>query len=550
MELQQLNKVVFIDKETVITADFLNQLQAVIEAHHEAIIVSTEAVEGKAERIHIHQIADIEGLEAQLATLATIEEVANIRKVLEGYAQKEHRHNVSEIDGLAELLPTEELEGIKALIEQNKQAIAQKAELEHVHATTDIADLAEQLAQFLTEESLLETLGGYVATGDLESVKSTLEGAIAQKAEMVHTHNVAEIDGLEARLEEYVTSDELSDFLTAEDLTGLQNDVSSVKGQIETKADKTHQHDASEINGLDAKLEGFVSLEDLNDFLTADDLTELEQGIEDVKGKIDAKADKSHNHALADVDGLSTALSEFVTNSALVEQLSAKADKDHTHSILNVAGLTEALAERYTKSEVDGLLTDIEVDLSPVETKIEEVAGDVATLKETSASQSQKLVALESDVEELTAIVTDLTIVEIDDSQETAGTVWSSAKTKQEIENAVQSVDVTIENATPEVAGLMSAEDKKKLDGINSAEITEIKEDVELLREASATQAQSLETVKTTAESAKTVANDVKAKVEDMSAKLDKIDETAPRIYAQSTAPVNAVVGTIWIKIN
>lgn len=496
MELQQLNKVVFIDKETVITADFLNQLQEVIEAHHEAIIVSTEAVEGKAERVHVHQIANIEGLEAQLATLATIEEVANIRKVLEGYARKEHRHNVSEIDGLAELLPTEELEGIKALIEQNKQAIAQKAELEHVHTTTDIADLAEQLAQFLTEESLLETLGGYVATGDLESVKSTLEGAIAQKAERVHTHNVAEIDGLEARLEEYVTSDELSDFLTAEDLTGLQNDVSSVKG------------------------------------------------------KIDAKADKSHNHALADVDGLSTALSEFVTNSALTEQLGVKADKTHNHSILNVEGLGDALGERYTKAEVDGLLTEIEVDLSPVETKIEEVAGDVATLKEASTSHNEKIGTLESDVEELTAIVTEFNVVEIDDSQETAATVWSSAKTKQEIENAVQSVDVTIENATTEVAGLMSAEDKKKLDGIDPAEMTEVKEDVELLREASATQAQSLETVKTTAESAKTVANDVKAKVEGMSAKLDKIDETAPRIYAQSTAPINAVVGTIWIKTN
>ena len=400
MELQQLNKVVFIDKETVITADFLNQLQEVIEAHHEAIIVSTEAVEGKAERVHVHQIANIEGLEAQLATLATIEEVANIRKVLEGYARKEHRHNVSEIDGL------------------------------------------------------------------------------------------------EARLEEYVTSDELSDFLTAEDLTGLQNDVSSVKG------------------------------------------------------KIDAKADKSHNHALADVGGLSTALSEFVTNSALTEQLGVKADKTHNHSILNVEGLGDALGERYTKAEVDGLLTEIEVDLSPVETKIEEVAGDVATLKEASTSHNEKIGTLESDVEELTAIVTEFNVVEIDDSQETAATVWSSAKTKQEIENAVQSVDVTIENATTEVAGLMSAEDKKKLDGIDPAEMTEVKEDVELLREASATQAQSLETVKTTAESAKTVANDVKAKVEGMSAKLDKIDETAPRIYAQSTAPINAVVGTIWIKTN
>lgn len=454
MELTALNKVLFVDKETVITADFLNHLQAIIEEHKEAIVLVNE----KAEAIHVYEIEDIVGLQEKLETFATIESVEILREALEDVAQKAHQHEITDVTGLSEVLEgfisSEQLEAVR-------NEINGKSDEGHQHGIADILELGEKLATFLTEEDVAGILEGYIASGDLESAVNQLEDAISTKAEKSHTHEIEDINGLMAKLESFVTSEDLPSLLPDVDLSGVQETLRSIQDELAGKANASHQHEMSEINGL------------------------------------------------------ATALSEFVTNTALVEQLGAKANKEHTHSILNVEGLTDALAERYTKDEVDVLIGEVSgsIDFSELEAAIQ--------------ANADRLTGLGVSVDELTEIVTDLSTVEINDEQEASGTVWSSAKTKSEIIKAVEAVDVTIDNVTSNKDGLMSKEDKAKLDSINTEDITYAKQGVASLREVSATQAQELATVKET---------------------LSKVDVNAPRIYAQAEAPRNPVAGTIWVK--
>lgn len=508
MELTALNKVLFVDKETVITADFLNHLQAIIEEHKEAIVLVNE----KAEAIHVYGIEDIVGLQEKLETFATIESVEILREALEDVAQKAHRHEITDVTGLSEVLEgfisSEQLEAVR-------DEIKGKSDEGHQHGIADILELGEKLTTFLTEEAVLELLAGYINDGDLSQVVDSLTSAIETKAEKSHAHEIEEINGLVARLASFITSEDLPGLLPEVDLSDIREALSTIQNELLGKASVEHQHEISEINGLMAKLESFVTSEDLPSLLPDVDLSGVQETLRAIQAELAGKANASHQHEMSEIDGLATALSEFVTNTALVEQLGAKANKEHNHSILNVEGLSDALARRYTKDEVDVLIGEVSgsIDFSELEAGIQ--------------ANADKLAGLGLSVEELTEIVTDFSIVEIDDAQETAGTVWSSAKTKSEIVKAVEAVDVTIDNVTSNKDGLMSKEDKVKLDSINTHDIISAKQDVESLKEVTATQAQELATVKET---------------------LSNVDVNAPRIYAQAEAPKNPIAGTIWVK--
>lgn len=508
MELTALNKVLFVDKETVITAEFLNHLQAIIEEHKEAIVLINE----KADAIRVYEIEDINGLQEKLETFATIESVEVLHEALEDVAQKAHKHEISDVRGLTEALEgfvsEEELEAVR-------NEIKGKSDEGHQHSVADILELGEKLATFLTEEAVLELLAGYINDGDLSQVVDSLTSAIETKAEKSHAHEIEDINGLVARLASFITSEDLPGLLPEVDLSDIREALSTIQNELLGKASVEHRHEIEDINGLIERLESFVTSEELPALLPDVDLTDIHEALRVIQEELTRKASSGHTHEMSDINGLIAALSEFVTNTALLEQLQAKANVEHIHSILAIHGLTEALAERYTKEEVDALVNEVSsnIDFSELEANIK--------------ANADRLAEVGISVEELTEIITDFSIVEINDEQEASGTVWSSAKTKSEIVKAVEAVDVVIDNATTKADGLMSKEDKAKLDSINTQDITSTKDGVESLKEVTATQAQELATVKET---------------------LSNVDVNAPRIYAQAEAPKNPIAGTIWVK--
>ena len=137
----------------------------------------------------------------------------------------------------------------------------------------------------------------------------------------------------------------------------------SEKATWNSKAEGTHRHDMSDVEGLETALDGKS-----DNLHTHDDRYYTEAEIDEA---LNGKSEKVHGHVVSDVDGLQSALD-------------GKSDVGHSHSIGEVTGLQTALEGKSdTDHNHDGVYapvvhTHVSADITDLESFVDGRIGVVA----------------------------------------------------------------------------------------------------------------------------------------------------------------------------
>ena len=185
-----------------------------------------------------------------VSEIGTVDDVPGIRDALDGKADVEHNHAMRDIDDLDDALDGKadvEHRHTIADIDTLQTALDRKAEKVHRHTIADIDDLTWSLDQKVNTYDLEQTVDDFAAARIAEivdgapesldtlrevaealanqddSIKAILE-AVGERAMKVHTHSVADVNGLQTALD--------------------------------GKAAKSHKHDVADVNGLQTALDG------------------------------------------------------------------------------------------------------------------------------------------------------------------------------------------------------------------------------------------------------------------------------------------------------
>lgn len=308
--------------------------------------------------------------------------------------------------------------------------IASKADLVHTHSVTDIDGLKAALDSKapLASPALTGTPTAPTPTkGDSSTNLATTEFvsvAVADKADLAHTHAITDILELQPTLDSKANAAEVSEALSLKapldspTLTGVPKAPTATKGTNTTQVATTafvaaavanlsgaeHEHEIADINGLKAALDG--------------------------------KAALSHEHAITDVTGLQTALN-------------AKAALSHTHNMDDVAGLGAALDLKapLASPALTGSPTAPTATSGTNNTQIATTAfvgaavskfGDELTIAGVDGLQT----ALDAKWE--TADLTLISQAEAESGSMTTARVWSAQRVRQAIDKAAFQINGSI----------------------------------------------------------------------------------------------------------
>ena len=239
------------------------------------------------------------------------------------YASSTHKHPISDINDLRSTI-----DGIYTDMGLQDEAIARKADENHAHPISDITGLQTAL-DGKAASSHTHTIGN--VTG--------LQSALNGKSNLDHNH-----DSVYQAKGDYATNDALKSYVTG---TTFIDYTTYIEGEVNKKANISHDHDVSDINGLQSALDGKSSTGHTHsEYVTGTDFSAYTSWIE---GEVNGKSDKGHTHSISNVDGLQSALdgksnighthSEYVTGtdfsaytSWIEGEVNGKSDIGHTHS--------------------------------------------------------------------------------------------------------------------------------------------------------------------------------------------------------------------------
>ena len=210
----------------------------------------TDALAGKADSTHTHEIAGVTGLQdaldAKLNTTALTVATNEATGVVKGSTEI----NVGE-DGALTV----------ASIAQSKvsgldTALTGKADTEHTHTVSDITDLDLSAAKVAeagkVTNAFTVTLNGGLEEGETVTFDGSSEQTIDISLDTIgaasasHTHATSEVDGLDAALAGKASSVH----------THQTSDVTGLDDALAGKAAATHSHAISEITDLQTTLDG------------------------------------------------------------------------------------------------------------------------------------------------------------------------------------------------------------------------------------------------------------------------------------------------------
>lgn len=211
----------------------------------------TQALLTKSDVGHNHPLSEVSGLQIALDSKANtghghiITDVEDLENELANRAYVSHNHTTSNITGL-------------------DAALNSKASITHNHAIADVINLESELA------ALNSDIAGKSPILHLHAISDVVDltGELASKANISHTHQIDDVDGLQIDLDNINGS-----------LTTIQNDILSITSTLGGKADAIHLHAISEVEFL--------------------------------QDSLDAKADAIHTHVIADVTDLQMTLDDL-----------------------------------------------------------------------------------------------------------------------------------------------------------------------------------------------------------------------------------------------
>jgi hypothetical protein len=317
---------------------------------------------GKADTVHTHAIADVTGLQASLDSKAAAADTYT----------KAETYNKTEVDAMV-------IEGGGTVVENNltststTNALAAnqgrilnetKADINHNH-DTDYAPL--------THTHAIADITNLQLTLDAKADDADLTG----KADTVHTHAIADVTGLQGALDgkadtthnhdtEYAAITHNHDTTYA--ALNHTHDYAAIEGKPLTFPPEVHTHGVADITGLQAALDGKADDADLtgkadinhthDEYLTQTEGDALYQPI----GTSSEPA--AHTHAIADITNLQLTLDAKADDA----DLATKADAVHSHEITEVTGLQAALDSKADDTDLatkaDAVHTHTEADLT------------------------------------------------------------------------------------------------------------------------------------------------------------------------------------------
>ena len=279
-------------------------------------------------------------------------------------------------------------------------------------ATSDKAGIVKPGAEFTVAPE-----DGAMSIASIEQSKVTgLVDALGAKADVTHTHEIANVNGLQDALDAKLTASTLP--IATTDNTGVvkasaeisvgvdgtmtvgsiaQSKVADLETTLAGKAATEHTHKAADITDLNSAVVAEAGKTTNALSVTFNGGTQAEnnvtfdgsaaQTLDITLAKIGAAA-AEHTHETADVTGLDTALAgkansvhthEMASVTGLSAALEAKADSEHTHTvsqITDIASATVAAAGKATNDKNDKDITTYVADVTFAENKITVKKGD------------------------------------------------------------------------------------------------------------------------------------------------------------------------------
>ena len=345
---------------------------------------SKEMVNSKADLTHAHddRYYTIDDIDQKLSDIATgglidLESYAKKAEVEAGLASKAelgHGHSASDIDGLSEVLEEKANKNEVA----SKEEVQSKADIVHNHELSQINGLEDSLNNKAEINNVYDK-------ASMDSKLNEINNGLNSKSDIGHNHNdmyytqsevneriaTAVTDGKVdltgyAKVEDLATKADLSHGHTSSDIEGLSEvlnakadkaDIAAMatKGDLAGKSDIGHSHDISNITDLQ---------ETLNEKANANnvyDKANIDNKFESTNNALTGKADISHNHndvyyTQSEVDEkIATAVTDGkvdLSGYARLSDLATKADLGHGHTMSDVEGLSDALDNKANKNEV------------------------------------------------------------------------------------------------------------------------------------------------------------------------------------------------------
>lgn len=222
-----------------------NQVSAEATARQEL----EQKVNGKADAEHTHEMSGVTGLNDKISEIETsiegkansvhthaISDVTNLQTSLDGKASIEHSHDMEDVTGL-------------------DTALSGKSDTGHKHTSTDITDFAEKMAQKADTSHNHEV-------EDVTGLQTMLDG----KAASVHTHTIENVTGLQGELDGKADSSH----------THVSADVTDLQEKLNAKANTTHEHTISNVTGLQTALDAKADDEHTH---TSTDITDFNDAV-------------------------------------------------------------------------------------------------------------------------------------------------------------------------------------------------------------------------------------------------------------------------------
>ena len=481
----------YINKSTAATKAELANKQNIIE---DLDIIREGAALGKTSVQDISHLATKDELTSGLATKQnTISDLNSIRSGAQkgetALQANDITHLASKTEVAAKQNIIEDLDVIRAGAAKGATALQQHQDISHLASKTEVnTELNKKVdkvngKQLSTEDftsalkAKLEGLSNYNDT----AVNQAIENLQTQINTLVNADSTAAIN----------TFNEIISFLegieNTEDLesiiAGIESQISNINNNLSKYLLKT---DAS--NTYLSKSEASMNYQPVGNYITsiptADGTTAgivKEGGDVTIQDGIITINDDSHNHIISNIDGLQTALDSKVPTTRTINGKALSSNITLTAANVGAdasgsASAAEANANSYTDTKVSKLAESVTANQESIEslinTKVDKVTGKGLSTNDYTTAEKNKLSGIASGAEvnqnAFSNIIIGDTTISANSKTDTL-TLSEGSNITITPDNdtiTITAKDTTYSDATQSVAGLMSANDKKKLDGI------------------------------------------------------------------------------------
>lgn len=483
----------YINKSTAATKAELSNKQDIIE---DLDVIREGAALGKTSVQDVSYLATKDELTNGLSTKQnTISDLNSIRSGAQKGETALQPNDITHLASKTEVATKqdiiEDLDIIRAGAAKGATALQQHQDISHLASKTEVnTELNKKVDKVSGKQLSTEDFTSALKT-KLEGLSNYNDTAINQAIENLQTqiNTLVNADSTTA----INTFNEIISFLegieNTEDLesiiAGIEQQISNINNNLSNYLLKT---DAS--NTYLSKSEASMVYQPVGNYITsiptADGTTAgivKEGGDVTIQDGIITINDDSHNHIISNIDGLQTALDGKVPTTRTINGKALNANITLTAANVGAdasgsASAAEANANSYTDTKVSKLAESVTANQESIEslssTKVDKVSGKGLSTNDYTTAEKNKLAGIYSGAEvnqnAYSNIAVGSTTISANSKTDTltliAGSNITLDPNTSDDSITITAKDTTYSDATQSAAGLMSADDKAKLDGI------------------------------------------------------------------------------------